>query len=369
MGIFDLPGVVENRRLASFVDLSGASFKTIPATIDNYLGDNYGFRTFLIKLADTIRLDIFQVKQLNEIIVGKDNWLFFYSKTDGDTISDYKKTNRYNQRELRYLARRLAQVDAGLERRGIDLVVVFVPNKGSVYPEYLPDYLQVPGQSSYDQLVAYLKDHTDVDIVDVKDDLLATKENSGQLLYQPNGSHWNLLGGYVGYLALVEQLKKQYPALQPQSLDGYEIRNQPQVHDLENMIGVFGYDSPVQPVLYYRGKKVEPFRFQMKNILDRTIVKASHPSADQLPKTVIFRDSYFNNILPFLAEDFSTAVIYRWHDGILNNASEFNKLITRDQPKLVIIQMVERALHRLHLFVRQPPPKTEGSPPQMNPKL
>jgi len=352
IGIIDLPGVIENRRLTSFIDISESSFKTFPAMVDRYLDDNYGFRTFLIKTANTIRLKIFQVKQLNEIIVGKDNWLFFYSKTDGNTIADYKKTNRFNQRELRYLAHKLSLVDADLKRMGIDLVIVFVPNKGSVYPEYLPDHLQVPGVSCYDELVAYLRDQTDATIIDVKDDLLAAKENSDMLLYEPNGSHWNLLGGYIGYLSLVERLRVQYPRLNPKRLDGYEIRQETQGHDLENMIGVFGYGSPIQPVLYHRGKKVEPFTFQMKNILDRTVVKASYASADHLPKTVIFRDSYFNNILPFLADHFSSAVIYRWHDGILNNSAKFNEIIEHDKPKLVIIQMVERSLHRLHFFIR-----------------
>jgi len=347
-----LPGVTENRRLASFSDISKSSFKTFPAAIDKYLDDNYGFRTFLIKIANTVRLRIFRVKQLNEIIVGKKNWLFFYSDTDGNTIADYKKTNRFSGQELSYIAKRLAMIDNNLKSRNIELAVVFVPNKGSVYPEFLPDHLQVQGVSRYDELVAFLKANTDVNIIDVKKDLLAAKYNSDKLLYEPNGSHWNLLGGYIGYRSIINKLKLSYPALKQISLDGYEIRYEPVGHDLEDMIGVFGYDAPMQPVLYYRGKKVEPFRFQMKNILDRTVVKASYPSSNHLPKTVIFRDSYFNNVLPFLAEDFSTAIIYRWHDGILDNASKFDKIIEGDQPKLVIVEMVERALHRLILFVR-----------------
>ena len=61
-----------------------------------------------------------------------------------------------------------------LKERGIRYLVVFAPDKTSIYPEQLPDaYRPRSPISRLDQLVDHLEEHSDLAFVDLREALVA----------------------------------------------------------------------------------------------------------------------------------------------------------------------------------------------------
>ena len=63
-------------------------------------------------------------------------------------------------------------------------------------------------------------------------------------------------------------------------------------------------------------------------------------------RAVVFRDSFFDSIIPFIAEDFNR-IVYIWkpYDHAI-----MKELIAQQKPQIVIEEMVERLL----ILVREP---------------
>ena len=54
-----------------------------------------------------------------------------------------------------------------LNARGMHYVIVFVPCKYTIYPEYLPDYLRrVGAETPREQLVGHLRSYADLPLID-----------------------------------------------------------------------------------------------------------------------------------------------------------------------------------------------------------
>lgn len=64
-------------------------------------------------------------------------------------------------------------------------------------------------------------------------------------------------------------------------------------------------------------------------------------AAANLPRAVMFRDSFASSMIPFLSEHFRR-IVYEWQ-----GPNQFNyALVEREKPDVVIQEMVERKLSR-----------------------
>src|SRR5262249_41164102 len=127
-----------------------------------------------------------------------------------------------------------------LARRGIAYVVVVVPEKYSVYPEYLPDHVaRVTPDTPLDRIVTALAQHPELFFVDLRPALRAAKAR-GQLYYKSD-SRWTSPGARVGYEALAPVLAAALPGLRaapPLALEPYTVPDQYYSGDLARMLGL-----------------------------------------------------------------------------------------------------------------------------------
>src|SRR6185436_13342117 len=101
-----------------------------------------------------------------------------------------------------------------LAARGIGYVVVVVPEKFTIYPEYLPAWIaRSPLPSPYDRVRAAVERDGRVTFVDLRAPLLAAKAR--ERLYFQTDSHWNYNGAVVGYAELMRAVQQ---ALAPGAL-------------------------------------------------------------------------------------------------------------------------------------------------------
>lgn len=141
-----------------------------------------------------------------QVLLGKNDWLFYKTEIDGNPIEDYMGVNHFSEEELAAMAQNLVDNrDYFRDELGIRLVMMGVPNKESVYAEHMPDTVyRVREETRADQAAAYIQANTDLEYVYPKAELMAAKEN--HQVYYTTDTHWNQVGTFVGLQALFKEM-------------------------------------------------------------------------------------------------------------------------------------------------------------------
>lgn len=231
---------------------------------ERFLADNFGFRRYLIRWNSLLKLSCLGVSPVTSVILGKDSWLFYHSEAlaDGNTVNDLRGTIPLPLGELVRLQKELEANQEFFSKHHIAYLVVVVPNKSTVYREFLPDNIRkFRDTTRVDQLMEHMRTHSRVEILDLREALFQAKKNYP--LYWKTDSHWNSYGAYIGYVEIIRRLSSALPALTPIPIadDGVRIERSPTGGDLAQML--FLQDSieedcdsrfsleraPAQPVL------------------------------------------------------------------------------------------------------------------------
>jgi len=203
----------EKRRLAPLPELafSKTSFQKFPTEFEKYYNDHFGFRSQIVKLHNYAICSIFKVSPSTAVTVGKEDWYFFNS----GAIHDYFGLTKFSQHKLAKFAQVLKDREAWLDSLGIRYLFIPVPNKSSVYGEYLPRRVtRSAGSSKYEQITSYLKNSSDFDHWLDTYKILTDKKEDLQVYFRTD-SHWNHDGVYFVYRELIERLAKWLPELSP----------------------------------------------------------------------------------------------------------------------------------------------------------
>lgn len=133
-----------------------------------------------------------------QVLLGKDDWLFYKTQLDGHPLWDYMGINHFTEDELAAMAANLTQMRDYFEKeRGIDFYLTALPNKEIVYEEYMPDTIARADEVSRGEQVAeYMWANTDLVYVFPKQALSEAKEQ--YQVYYKTDTHWNQIGAFVG---------------------------------------------------------------------------------------------------------------------------------------------------------------------------
>lgn len=309
--------------------------KFLPGEIENYYSDHFGFRFLLLETSSFLNLRLFHFSQRAQI--GEDGCMFYklhpplFSRSlGGDDLAKWKS---YLENRQQWLA-----------ARGIKYLFVVPPDKDSIYPELLPYTSRPPPQElPVDQLIRYLKEtHSTVEVLSLREPLLAAKKQEREFLYFKQDGHWNNLGGFYGYQAIIQYLVKWFPALKAKSRADYRLTLQArQVADVALQAALFNFTDPVAPVLEpvvpnlaqktplnFTGFAVKPFKTQL-------------PGAANLPHAVMMRDSFTISLAPYLSESFGN-ITYFWPAHPLENEKVMADTLNKDKPDIFIEERIQR---------------------------
>ena len=133
-----------------------------------------------------------------QVLLGKENWLFYKTQNDGYPIYDYMGINHFSEEEMAAMASNLILARDYFEKeKGIRFVAATIPNKEIVYAEYMPDTIaRVNSVSRGEQFATYMQNNTDVAYVYPKAAFLEQKEHYP--LFYKTDTHWNHIGAFVG---------------------------------------------------------------------------------------------------------------------------------------------------------------------------
>lgn len=159
----------------------------------------------LALLGNSAEYSYVQASTANQVLKGKQNWLFYRNEKDGTSIPEYKGNNHYSKNALKNIKNNLMNMKKAVEKNGAKFVVCIVPNKEIIYSEYMPSNIKrVSTVTRADQLVSYLGKNTNLTIIYPKKEFLAAKKN--HQLYYKTDTHWNYKGRFIAVQQLREKL-------------------------------------------------------------------------------------------------------------------------------------------------------------------
>ena len=164
--------------------------------------------------------------------------------------------------------------------------------------------------------------------------LLKNKKNS--LLYKETDTHWNNNGAYYGYKAIREKMEELFPDVYFGKEIKYDIsKTKKNGGDLLPILGVKEYGA--LSVFDYTPENGYPYIIRKNKERNVVVTDARDIDVSPLPRAVIFRDSFFVSLQPFVSSLFSEA-IYHWKAF----DSKDKKMVLDEKPDIVIFEIVER---------------------------
>ena len=317
----------ENRKLSQFPEIKkedGSLNTDWAKEFDTYFSEHFGFRSDLVNAHNTMLDAVFGSSGEEDVIIGRDGWLYY-----SYTADDYMGTNRMSDWEIEDIAHTLKMMQDYTEKNGSKLIFAGVPNKNTIYPEYMPyNYLQAADKSDLERLEEVLE-REGVNYCSLNNILKTQKTDSPDtLLYHKEDTHWNNYGAYTAYRALFDTVGMSKIDLEISgSSDTWE-------GDLRKML--FPDSDKKDQQIDYDFTPTYNYVGRFRGLDDIMIRTAGNGNGSIL----MFRDSFGEAILPFIAESCETAMFSR--------AVPY-KLDTLEQEHFdtVIVEIVERNLKNL----------------------
>jgi alginate O-acetyltransferase complex protein AlgJ len=337
---------VENRFLAPWprltrLDISGV--RNYLAAANSYFNDHFGFRKRLVRWCQQWKYRLFHT-QTDLVIAGQNGWLYI---SEREMIQHYLGMEKFTEPQLQSWQRLLEKRRDWLAARGIKYLFVIPPDKQSVYPENLPAWLlaATPAgrQTKLDQFMQYMKAHSTVEVLDLRQPLIAAKKIVPT--YLQNDTHWNLYGGFTACQEMVRALSPQLPGLPPLRSEDFDWTNVPATGG--ELAKAAGLDPPEKNYFMFTPNPaaIAPRNRDAANIVRlwnpvdphrlNSISENTNPLAGPFD-LVIFHDSFGKAMQPFLGYSFHKIV---W----IFDSREFNPaIITNNHPQVVVNEILER---------------------------
>jgi alginate O-acetyltransferase complex protein AlgJ len=338
--------VIERRTRALFPVWGEHPVEEFPSRFISYFNDRLAFRDAMIYGHSFARIKLFGTSTSDRVLIGKQQWLFY---TGSEQIEDHQGLTLPSDTDLAHWRDVLEGKQAWLAERGIRYLFVLVPNKVTIYPEYLPAGIRRRQEMTRaDLLVAFLREYSTVEIVDLRPVLRAASQE--RLVYYPYGTHWNHHGAFFGYQEVAKRLANWHPGKQPFQLEDFEPHDIVG-EDICHMMGLRAQDWPSHYAEYLSLKHRQsenvpatvPPICQVSGV--RQPVAIENKKADNT--LLVVHDSFFAGFMQVaLAEQYRRSLWVRFnlelsHERLLS-------LIEQESPDIVVEERIER-------FMRLPP--------------
>ena len=284
----------EKRKLAElpdFYDENGNFNQNWSSEFQSYVSDHFGFRKNLVSLDSHLKADLLHVSAEEDVIIGKDGWLFYTP-----TVDNFIGRETISELGLQNIVHNLEMMQKFAEQQGSQFILAVVPNKNTVYPEYMPDnYRQFSNHIFLNDILA---EKNSVNTVQLEKILSETRRNTPELLYHKQDTHWNNMGALIGYRAIMDSTGLEYHHYS----DAECHMEQNWKGDLQNML--FPDSAVLDDNYIYNIDFQYTYQGRYRDSDDITI-NTSNPSGTG--SLLMFRDSFGAAVIPYFSQNFQTA--------------------------------------------------------------
>ena len=319
----------ENRQLSEF-----PSPKTEEGKINvewlsqagDYFQEHFAFRNELVTGNALLHGRLLETSTADGVIQGKNGWLYYK-----DSLNDYLGQDLLSDRSLFNIAHMLSMTQQALEEKGVNFLFTIAPNKNSLYGDNMPYYdkLKVSGQTNRENLEDWLKTEK-VAYADLYQALMEENE----VLYHARDSHWNNKGAALAADVLMDALGKDHDSYEGES---YTVRRD-YTGDLDTML--YPLASTADDEIYYDKETTYATVEEIQSNFDPRITTVNPVKEGSL---VMYRDSFGNALLPYMADAYANAYFSR---GIPYQLMD----VETHSADTVIIERAERFLPEMSQF-------------------
>ena len=350
-----LPAVLTNRIPVDWSPLDNRFLKARPIfseeifnDLTDYVADRVGLRAGFIEAYQVTTDRCFH--ELNHPLFeyGKDDWIMTINT---DIVQTWHLEPDLNYAQT--MGDFIAEARDIAEAEGAGLLFWLLPNKESIYPEYLPDEYNINTavKKTKTETILEALDERDVEYVFPRELFLQLKQlHPETLLYNKKYDplHWNQNGAFAAYSQLYQAIRKRFPAVTMLAREEFEITD---VIEHYQCISCFPINEPVPR---YSLKTSRARIYESSNLYWDTVDRLNRnsffmrsvnddPALADTPKLLIFHDSY---LMPYLGGTDFLSEHFREVTLIHNlNLSELRFFIQLYRPDLVILESVEREMN------------------------
>lgn len=328
----------EWRKLAEFPKInSKIKINEFPKKFDLFFNDNFGFRNILLRADATIAFELFKKSPVAAVIRTDKDW-YFHNEARF-TAPDYKLYYHhiiFSEHQLAAIGDFFLAEKKWLDQKNIPYLFVIIPDKEVIYPEYYPYPNFINANIQLSQILSSL-DKRGIQTLFLGPQMIKAKKSIDIPIYTRQDAHWNSLGAFFGYQAVINRLKEYFPGIESLQLSDFNIA----INSVELKKG---YDlNRLKSLIKNPNESIEPIiDFKVKdNVADKI---------NKIGKVIIYGDSYFlgdpykdyiGGSMYYLKYNFKD-MIYA-HDSLWG--VEKSK-IEKEQPDIVIREIIQRNLYK-----------------------
>jgi alginate O-acetyltransferase complex protein AlgJ len=340
---WDLYEVQENRKLAEFPAFKTLPLDEWPMAFEDYFDDHFGFRnTFIRRYNKLMR----KMAKSNRVEFGTQQWLFL---NHPPVMNDYMGRTVPDAQELEQLSTRLNSRIEWLQQRDIPYLLIVIPNKVTVYSEFLSGPLpKLKGKTFRESMHEDFAGRFDAHLLDLTPMLMEAKNE--EVVYLKTDTHWNRRGTFLGYSAIMDRIQTILPDL-PEKKIKFEDLIVETIPNYEGDLATLSGMPGKYPLTTIKTTNPAAATWSTNELTQAVFLKEENmPLINKPPYTihnpngkynvVIFHDSFCMSLQDLLCQHFrNTTFIWRYSNAeLIQAAVEFCK------PDLVIEEGVERFL-------------------------
>lgn len=275
---------------------------------------------------------VLDVGESRKVLVGREGWLFLRNDAN-DVLAQHTGKVRFGRAKRRAWKRVLSERQRFAEERGFVWLCVVIPDKESLYPEYLPEQVKLSAERPVHEFLR-VAERLKAPVVYALPHLEA-KKTEGEL-YARTDTHWNHRGAYVAYRMMCRRLVEREV--------GIDAVNEASIAWSEKTVsGDLGSKVLPRPI---EGSmcRADLRRHRANLVFDNGIRNHGRVSIyerpNEGPSCVVFGESFVGDLVLFLKETFGRLV---W----VHTSMFVSEILKQEKPDVVLSLPLERFLIRV----------------------
>ena len=329
----------EKRQLEDFPSDSTEHFSK---DFDTWFEDHYAIRQHLTRFKSLVSYHGLKKSALpDKLIMGANDQLYPSSEF---ILDDFMGRMKLTPLQMISIHKIISERINYMQSLGKDFYLLIPPSKQTIYPREVPERYRKtwnPDSTMLSQLVRFLMNDSLMakHICDPRSDLLSATESNKERLYFDADIHWNGHGAFIGYQRLFKQISAKHNGFTPYQLDDFNIESR--FDDEGDLARLLMMHQDLPRLNHYYSLKNGPGYFLEEIEGDYAFPLFRSTIADStLPRALIFRDSYCQDLMQFFGLHFSDA-LFIWDQ-------EFDvDQIEKQEPDIVIQEVTEMMIYDL----------------------
>lgn len=310
---------------------------------NKWITDRFALRQSLTRSKSLINYYVFQNSSLpDKVLIGKNKEMFSGMFFLND---DYQGKMKLEEIQWKSIRKNLLERLLYCEQHGMKYYLLLNPNKQTIYSSFMPASFQ-KRHAATKTLLNQIRSHIEKDpvlkeyIVFSADTLQArTRIKPKFHVFHKHDLHWNGWGAFYAYQQLMLRVQKDFSELKPYPRNRFNVHAK---FDSEGDLsrGLLLHDYCKRCMYYFEFKSGKPYHmYETMGKNSKPLFRTIHLNK-KLPKLLVFRDSYCQDLIQFTSLHFSEAT-YVWDQ-------EFDlELIQEKKPDIVLQEIAELFVYDL----------------------